>query len=285
MKFSVMTLPLLPMPAVPGMDRAAPVPQSCSLTELYGQIRAAGADALDISSMDLQYGGERAVLEALQENALICSCYLAFISAPAPDRAGQQKAAELGMQAVEQTRRLGSNMMMFVPAGYSAAAAVLRRAAMADALAEVLRPVVRYAAERDVTVVIEDAPHQDFPMCTEAELQALLEQTPGLKLVYDSGNMCFAGEDPVSYYDHLAGYVAHAHAKDVIRLENGQTVECPHGKGMVDFRTIFAHMRRRHFDGYTAVELSPGSGEPVTDRVRNALDLLQGCAEEGNEDA
>ena len=273
MKLSVMTLPLLPAPEIPGLEQKSKPPKTPSLSELYGQIKAAGASYLDISSLDFQFGGEAAVLSALAEHDMTCSCYLAFIEAPGPTMEENMQAILAGKEAVEQTLRLGTKVMMFVPAGNQAAIQTLTRQEVADAFIQVLRPVVEYAAKRGVTVVIEDAPHREFPMCSEAELRYLLEAVPGLRLVYDSGNMLFAGEDPVDYYDHLADYVAHAHAKDISNGPSGELCECSHGQGSVDFPTLFAHMRKNGFSGGIAVELAPDfeTKESVTKRVQRAL--------------
>ena len=273
MKLSVMTLPLLPMPEIPGLDQARQTRERPSLRSIYGQIQAAGITDLDISSMDFQYGGEAAVLEALNGLGMRCSCYLAFISAPTPTAAENQRAVEQGKEAVEQALRLGTRVMMFVPAGNQAAVEVFSRQQLADEFAAVLRPVAEYAAEKGVTVVIEDAPHREFPMCSEAELRYLLESVPGLKQVYDSGNMLFAGEDPVEYYDHLRTYMAHGHLKDIARQEDGALTECRHGEGIVDFPALLAHLKRDGYDGYLAIELAPNfeTEESITERVKHAV--------------
>lgn len=255
MNFSVMTLPLLPMPNIPGLEQAEGTPKAGTLTKLYREIQAAGGEALDISSIDMQFGGEDAVQQALLDTGLRCSCYLAFIEAPCPTEDGQNRAIQQGKAAVE----------------------VMTRQQLADQFIAVLEPVTAYARERGVTVVIEDAPHLDFPMCSEVELRYLLEGVPGLKLVYDSGNMCYAGEDPVDYYDHLREYVAHGHAKDVM-FQDGAWRETVHGSGTVNFRELFRHMEQDGFEGVIAVELSPDfSGKQTTmERVKAALDYLKG---------
>lgn len=276
MKLSVMTLPLLPAPNIPGLEQASNPEKAPGLSELYGEIKKAGASYLDISSMDFQFGGGAAVLSALAEHEMTCSCYLAFIEAPGATAEDDAKAVQAGKAAVEQTLRLGAKVMMFVPAGNQAAIQTMTRQELADAFARVLSPVVEYAKEKGVTVVIEDAPHRKFPMCSEAELRYLLEAVPGLKLVYDSGNMLFAGEDPVEYYDHLAAYAVHAHAKDIAKGENDALCECSHGQGIVDFSMLFSHMRGNGFSGFIAIELAPdfAAKESVTDRVRKSLTYL-----------
>lgn len=277
MNFSVMTLPLLPMPNIPGLhDGAQEAPKEGVLLQLYQQLKEAGAESLDIASIDLQFGGEKAVLEALEATGLRCSCYLAFIAAPMPTEEGQQAAIAAGKDAIDLTLRLGAKVMMFVPAGNQEAIKVMSRQELSDKFIEVLRPVVAYGKEKDVTVVIEDAPHLDFPMCSEAELRYLLEGAPGLKLVYDSGNMCFAGEEPVAYYDHLAEYTAHGHAKDVV-FQNGAWRETIHGEGSVDFAEIFRHMERDGFQGTIALELAPDfSGKTsLIQKVKEGLEYLR----------
>lgn len=272
MKLSVMTLPLLPMPDIPGLKREETMQEKPSLFNIYSQVKAAGIDYLDISSMDFQYGGEGAVLDAMEKTATKCSCYLAFISAPMPTEAGNAAAIAQGKEAVDQALRLGTRVMMFVPAGYEDAVAVMSRQQLADAFISVLKPVVEYAGAQGVTVVIEDAPHREFPMCSQAELSYLLRSVPGLRLVYDSGNMLFAGEEPIPYYEHFQDVTAHGHLKDVAKGENGQLMECTHGSGMVDFKTILARMKENHFEGTLAIELSPDfTGKTsVKERVQNA---------------
>lgn len=277
MKLTVMTLPLLPMPNIPGLPQEKKAEPTLSLLDIYTAVKEAGAEAVDIASIDFQFGGEAAVLEALERTGLKCSCYLAFIGAPMPTEQGNREAVAQGKAAVDQTLRLGSKVMMFVPAGNQEAVAVMSRQELAEGFAAVLRPVVEYAAENGVTVVIEDAPHREFPMCSEAELRYLLEAVPGLKLVYDSGNMLHADEDPVEYYDHLAQYAAHAHLKDIGRSEDGKLMECRHGDGSVNFPVLFDHMKGNGFDGYMAIELAPefGSQSSVKERVQYAVEYFK----------
>lgn len=277
MKLSVMTLPLLPAPSIPGLEQTSKPESTPSLSQLYGEIKAAGVKYLDITSLDFQFGGEAAVLAALREHDLTCSCFLAFIEAPGVTPEENLRAIQAGRAAVDQTIQLGAQVMMFVPAGNDAAIRSMDRNALAWAFAQVLRPVVEYATAKGITVVIEDAPHLNFPMCSEAELRYLLKAVPRLKLVYDSGNMMAVGEDPVAYYDHLASYAVHAHAKDATIAPSGRLLECTHGEGDVDFPTLLSHMKKNHFSGYIAIELSPDftTKQSLTQRVQKALSYFQ----------
>lgn len=281
MTLSVMTLPLLPMPEIPGLKREKNTQEKPSLSDIYSQIKEAGIDQLDISSMDFQYGGEAAVLAAMEQTNTRCSCYLAFISAPMPTDAGNAAAIAQGKEAVDQALRLGTRVMMFVPAGYQDAVAVMSRQELADTFISVLRPVVAYASEKGVTVVIEDAPHREFPMCSQEELSYLLSAVPGLRLVYDSGNMLFAGEDPLSYYEHFQPLVAHGHLKDIAKGQDGTLMECTHGSGMVDFNTLLGRMQENQFEGVLAIELSPDfeGKSSVKDRVSHAANYFSALME------
>lgn len=274
MKLSIMTLPLLPMPEIPGLERQQNVGPKPTLKEIYRQIKEAGAEALDISSIDFQFGGEAAVQEALQETGLSCSCYLAFIAAPQVTPDGQLNAVQQGIAAVDQTLRLGAKVMMFVPAGNQEVISLLSRQAVADAFAEVLRPVVAYAKEKGVTVVIEDAPHREFPMCSQAELRYLLDAVPGLMLVYDSGNMLHAGEDPVEFYEGLKSRIAHAHLKETGRNPDGALVDCDYGAGIVDFTALLSRMEK--LDIYGAIELPPDftTERTIKERVEIAIHFI-----------
>ena len=98
------------------------------------------------------------------------------------------------------------------------------------------------------------------------------EKVPGLRHVFDTGNMIAQGDDPVEFYNQLAPYLSHAHLKDM-RFSDGTPtpgygvgdfcangrymVGVLHGEGMVDFAALLPRIKKSGFDGYMAVEYVP----------------------------
>ena len=82
-------------------------------------------------------------------------------------------------------------------------------------LAQGLKRIVSAAAEYGVTVMVEDFPSPLLPMCDSAEMRALLDGAPGLKLVLDTGNTLARKEDPVAFAERFLGDFVHVHLKDI----------------------------------------------------------------------
>lgn len=259
--------------------------------DLYQNAKNNGITHIDPSTFDERMSGGK-TMEMLQQNGLKCGSYLGFVHAPRMDGAGVAEAVEEGKRCVDRTVELGSTLLMYVPGSYQADIAGHGRQEIADALAACLRPVVAYAAEKGVTVMLEDSPDPDLPMTRMAELKYLMEQVPGAKIVYDSGNTIVWGEDPVEWYEALKEYVVHIHLKDVQYMPDDapRTDRCGdgrrftnalHGHGVVDLKAVMKAIKASGYDGLMTIEgVRPLPGMTPAEALYESKTYLDKCWEE-----
>ncbi len=91
----------------------------------------------------------------------------------------------------------------------------------------------------------------------------LLENVPGLQLVFDTGNPVFSEDrskpppHPMQssweFYEHVRDHVAYVHIKDGI-VEDGKKRYTYPGEGRGDVRRIVADLLRRGYDGGISIE-------------------------------
>lgn len=93
----------------------------------------------------------------------------------------------------------------------------------------------------------------------------LLENVPGLKLVYDTGNPVFTPDyakpkpwprqSSWEFYSHVRDHIAYIHIKDGIWHEETQTQEFTYpGKGNGDVRRIMKDLLARGYEGGISIE-------------------------------
>ena len=102
-----------------------------------------------------------------------------------------------------------------------------------DRLAEPVREVTEFAAERGIKTMTEN--HGFFSQDSD-RVEALIEAVdhPNFGALVDMGNFLCADEDPVSAVDRLLSYAFHVHAKDFI-FKAGQ--EISPGAGWITTRS------------------------------------------------
>ncbi|MBT3278770.1 MAG: sugar phosphate isomerase/epimerase [Phycisphaerales bacterium] len=94
--------------------------------------------------------------------------------------------------------------------------------------------------------------------------QELLDNVPGLKLVYDTGNPVFLADraqprpyprqNPWEFYSHVRDHIAYIHIKDcVYRSDDDVTYTFP-GEGDADVKRILADLLGRGYQGGISIE-------------------------------
>lgn len=78
---------------------------------------------------------------------------------------------------------------------------------------EGLKEVMPFAEDAGVNMTIENFPGAGSPFVVASDVLEAINEVPGLKLTFDSGN-AGSGEDPVGSFKKCAPYVVHAHFKD-----------------------------------------------------------------------
>jgi myo-inosose-2 dehydratase len=126
--------------------------------------------------------------------------------------------------------------------------------------------LVQLAAAEQMTAVYHH--HMGTVVQTEAELDRLLVDVPGLQLVLDPGHLGFAGIDPNAILQQHGARVAHVHLKSVrpavvararrerwsfCRAVTEGVFTIP-GDGLIDFPRIFSELASRKYQGWLVVE-------------------------------
>ena len=146
---------------------------------------------------------------------------------------------------------------------------------------DALRACGRYAAERDVVLVIETGPEK-----ASALLQFLQDTDGGVGVNLDPANFVMVtDQDPVEAVKMLGKYIVHTHAKDGIMLRKTDPeiiydsfaqggiealnvadffLETPLGEGKVDFDGYINALRELGYDGYLTIERETGE-DPIAD--------------------
>ena len=134
-----------------------------------------------------------------------------------------------------------------------------------------------YAAERNITLIIENHYKDDFweypefaqKMDVFCKLIDAIHH-PNFGVNYDPSNTYLAGEDPIKLLERVSKRVVTMHASDRYLIEGtiddlkreeggslGYAKRLKHGeigKGLNDYDAIFSELKRAHFDGWISVE-------------------------------
>lgn len=127
--------------------------------------------------------------------------------------------------------------------------------AVRERLVEETGDLVRYAAERGVTIAME--PHVGCCLCSVERTLWLLEQvnSPFLKLNFDISHFDVAGVPTHESVAALAAHTIHTHVKDQRgRVPNFEFL-VP-GEGDFDYVDYLKAMQAAGYDGYITVEVS-----------------------------
>ena len=133
-------------------------------------------------------------------------------------------------------------------------------------LADAVREVAQYAAERDCCFATETGPESGQRLASLLDAVA----SPGAKVNYDPANLCMNGFDHIGDVRVLGDFIVHTHAKDGVFKE---PKEVALGKGDVDFPKYLAALREIAYDGYLTIERECGD-DPIAD-VAQAVRFLK----------
>lgn len=252
----------------------------------------AGYRAVDIASMEFNAFGAETIKGLLDKYHLECASVILFDNYTCSGEDERQQMLERAKKLIDGMTVVGSKVLMLVaggPAGDD-------RQALQQALVQNLTEVCAYAVENHICPCAEDFPSTQVPMCSIADVDYLLDHVPGLKLVYDNGNMLVEGEDPVKYFEHFKDRIGYYHVKEVwiadeelaTKLGGGRPVgdkmadgrymiPTLHGKGILDLKGLMDLMKREQYTGYMSVEYAPGPTDEKShlENVIAARELLE----------
>ncbi len=147
---------------------------------------------------------------------------------------------------------------------------------------KLMRDAAPYAQERGLKVVLK--PHGGASGAAE-EIQRCLDKVghPNFKIWFDAGNIVYyTGKDPVEQLKPIANQVTGFCAKDCDKERGSVWLEF--GTGKVDFRAVFAELKRAGFNGPIMVECCALGDTPeiVTANARKNREYLENLLGHGH---
>ena len=114
---------------------------------------------------------------------------------------------------------------------------------------------IKMCAEAGITIVIESEPTTNSS--SMAEIAELIEKidNPTVRALYDPGNNIYS-TDEIPYpdgFERIRPYLAHVHVKDAV-IEDGEAIGVAVGEGLVDYKGIFAELKRIGYSGEVMLE-------------------------------
>ena len=115
-------------------------------------------------------------------------------------------------------------------------------------IAESLRKITQMAAEKGITVTVEDFDNTASPLSGLYSLMWYLDKVPDLKCTFDTGNFITYNDDPFDAWNQLKDRVVHIHCKD--RSDKPIAV----GDGILPLTELLLMITDSGYDGALAIE-------------------------------
>ena len=185
------------------------------LEAVCGKVKGFGYDLVEIDAKRLFEEGET-ILPVLEKAGLGVNCIYYFFdfggaeSSPAADRAMAQRVVGLCGPAKCGKVLAVTGFLTEAEMDRAGAAYAKRR----DAMAASLGVLIELAAAQGVTVVMEDFDGDNAPFSTAAELLWFMENVPGLRCGFDTGNLLYSEEDSAAVLPDFLPDIAAVHFKD-----------------------------------------------------------------------
>ena len=237
-------------------------------TETYEEMmdlaKECGYTSVDVTTLETMAFTAKGVKERLDARGLKAGSFIYMANLAAVDEEGYDKRVQDAKAAVDTALLFGTDILMLAPQAHEGIENNTPEE-IRDSLVKHLMPVVSYAKEKKVHVVVEDTPDLRLHFCSMEDVKAVLDRVPGLEMVYDSGNMILVKEDPVTYFRTFRDKIAHVHIKDMQEADpkafladhdvDGRAMTgAPTGTGLIDLDAVMAAMRETEYDGGVTIE-------------------------------
>jgi sugar phosphate isomerase/epimerase len=209
-----------------------------------------------------------------------------------PDPAFRQEQIERQKRWIDMTHVLGGSYCRVLSGQRRPE---LSREEGVKLAADCIEACLPYAAERNITLILENHYKDDFWQFPEFAQQTevfcqLVDRLhhPNFGVNYDPSNAYLAGEDPLDLLRRVSGRVVTMHAsdrylvegtlEDLRREENGAAGYAKRlrhgeiGKGLNDYDAIFTELKRVGFDGWISIE----DGVEGMDQLARSVTFLRG---------
>lgn len=126
---------------------------------------------------------------------------------------------------------------------------------------EALIKIVEYASSKNIKVTLEDFDSFNAPFATSAQLLYFMQNVPGVRCTFDTGNFAFSNENVEESFPLLKNYISHVNAKDrgvelnKPELKNNKGLaSCSTGSGYIPIDKIISELKKIGYEDYIVIE-------------------------------
>ena len=229
-----------------------------TMQEVFALAAEKGLNKVDVLGVDENWQG--VCRDAIDQTGVKVYCFIANLSFFQEE----EGLAEDLKKSMAVAKTLDAKLFMIVPYNtdaHLAQAAEEGREKVLDRMVKGFRLAVKMGEEEGLKVCFETTPHDETCLSGTEDCAYVLDQVPGLGLVFDTANMLPHGEDTLAAYEALKEYIIYAHLKDVAldpmdpfnplaeHSKDGRFMRgCVWGDGVIPVAEV---ERRLRADGYT----------------------------------
>lgn len=118
---------------------------------------------------------------------------------------------------------------------------------------EYLREILDWGKEKGITIALYNCGWNNF-ICEDKAWEVILPELPELMIKYDCSHTYGRGVNYLWELHKWADRVAHMHVKGTIKIENQYVDDPPAGIDALDWKSIFAVLYARGYDGTLSIE-------------------------------
>ena len=245
--------------------------------EMMRTTKDAGFDTVEVTSRETSLLGVNTVLSILHRHGLSTGGYMFMDNLSLP--------SEQVTDAVAAAETLGADTLMLIPSWHTSLAG-MSRDEIHQIYAHRWSNALQIAASKGIQVVVEDTPDQRLHLCKVEDVTSFLDLLPGAELVYDSGNMILAGEDPITYAQRLKDHIAYVHLKDMrivaansrgadIALDGRCMSSAKHGNGIIPLKDVITELTNQGYCKRWVIELSMDGSDSYMEAAVHAKNAVQ----------
>lgn len=237
--------------------KEAAIQTNKSIDEIFDLMKHAGYEAIDIRSTEL-VGKEEEMKTLLEKHGLRISCIYEWFDF------GTNGNPSGGYELIDLANRFQTTKVLIIPGFIQIKWKFVRRMTMKN-MAETLKKLVAYGKEKQVQITLEDFDDFTAPYSSYKELQWFLQQVPGLKITFDTGNFLYQEEDVQEAFSVLKNDIVHVHLKDrsLIEVDGEQYKSTLKGRkmyssavgsGVIPMTSILESLKKEGYQGDYTVE-------------------------------
>jgi sugar phosphate isomerase/epimerase len=223
-----------------------------------------GVEGVDIVSHSFSPLNPDSIRKVLEVHGQKVVCYTFFPPLNKPTKAEMEAGIEEVKKAIEIAKRLGADKVMIHTPGNSQMTAEECRVNWIHGLQE----AIALTNAAGLTLTIESI--RCSPLATSAEMLRVVREVPGIKLVFDAGNVYAMGEDPLDFYKACREHIVHVHFKDGRWHNKTKTDGSVHrdfsneliGEGDVNLVECAKALVRDGYKGYVDIEYESNKYTP-----------------------